>query len=294
MAAPSLLRLAAFQLPVIMLLLQQSGGVRSLTVGCVGDSITQGVGASCPVCPTKGPLQPCGPQGCAHAWPAHLQRLLGSQHTVLNWGHVAATMQRTTNCYDKDCEGRSCPTGRTSGSPQPCRSNGPPYWVTAEFARATNTTAPLDVVVIMLGTNDAKRNNWLHLGNESQYIDDAAAMVATFLSLPQKPKVYLSSPPPLYHPTYTMNQTVVGTIMPRILRTVCAQHSGCSFIDMIAPLGGWPQLSEPQLFLPNSTNGGCDGGDPKKCKGDGCHPDDLGHAKIASVVARALSLSPAQ
>jgi hypothetical protein len=49
MAAPSLLRLAAFQLPVIMLLLQQSGGVRSLTVGCVGDSITQGVGASCPV-----------------------------------------------------------------------------------------------------------------------------------------------------------------------------------------------------------------------------------------------------
>eukprot|EP01043_Picozoa_sp_COSAG02_P008482 COSAG02_NODE_272_length_26345_cov_761.363179_9_plen_286_part_00 len=272
---------------VSLLLLWQCVAVRSLTVGCVGDSITQGVGASCPPCPTRGPLQPCGPQGCAHAWPAQLQRQLGGNHRVLNWGHVAATMQRTTNCDDYDCEGRHCSVGPLL---RPCKSNGPPYWVTREFARATNVTAPLDVVVIMLGTNDAKRNNWEALGNQSQFTSDAAAMVATFLELPQKPRVFLSSPPPLYHATYTMNQTVVGLVMPHILRTVCAQHRDCSYIDMITPLGGWPSLSEPQLFLPNASNHGCDSKNPKQCKGDGCHPDDLGHAKIASVVAGALKL----
>jgi lysophospholipase L1-like esterase len=263
------------------------GGARGAVIGCVGDSITQGVGASCPPCPTKGPLQPCGLQGCAHAWPAQLQQQVGSSHTVLNWGHVAATMQSTTNCADKNCGGRHCLAGEKT---VPCRSNGPPYWVTREFARATNRSAPLDVVVIMLGTNDAKANNWLHLGNQTQYAEDAQRMVQTFMSLPQAPRVYLSTPPPLYHATYSMNQTVVGSIMPRVLRAV-ARRLGCEFIDMIAPLGGWPALTKPELFLPNRTNGGCD--TPHQCKGDGCHPDDLGHSRIATVVAAALHLTAA-
>jgi hypothetical protein len=38
---------------------------------------------------------------------------------------------------------------------------------------------------------------------------------------------------------------------------------------------------------PNATNGGCDV--LKGCKGDGCHPDDMGHHKIAEVVAKALA-----
>ena len=47
-------------------------GRQLTTVGCVGDSITEGVGASCPPCPTKpSPLQPCGPAGCAHSWHVH-------------------------------------------------------------------------------------------------------------------------------------------------------------------------------------------------------------------------------
>ena len=48
------------------------------------------------------------------------------------------------------------------------------------------------------------------------------------------------------------------------------------------------------LTLGMTGVGGAQLVNPKKCKGDGCHPDDLGHAKIASVVATALSLSPAQ
>eukprot|EP01051_Picozoa_sp_SAG22_P028679 SAG22_NODE_10239_length_546_cov_0.653244_1_plen_106_part_10 len=105
----------------------------------------------------------------------------------------------------------------------PCRSNGPPYWVPREFERATNTTAPLDIVVIMLGTNDAKRPS-------------------------------CGRPP-------------------------------------AAPLSTWSgrsagfRRSDPRLFLPNATNGGCDvpRGGPDGCKVAGCHPNDAGHHAIAVV-----------
>ena len=276
-----------FALAVILLQSAASSGAL-ITVGCVGDSITEGVGASCPPCPQPHPLQACGLAGCLHSWPGQLELLLGNgtSHSVLNWGHVAATMLSTTNCpsahVDPTCGGRNCSNGK------PCRSNGPPYWVTSEFARATNATAPLDAVIIMLGTNDAKLNNWKYLGNVTQYAADALRMVQTFLALPSRPQVFLSTPPPLYRATYSMNQTVVGVVIPRLLRAI-AQRTGAHFIDMITPLGRWPELSDPQLFLPNATNGGCDDVKPGACKGDGCHPDDLGNRKIAEVVQRALA-----
>lgn len=51
--------------------------------------------------------------------------------------------------------------------------------MTAEFKRATDSSAPLDAVIIMLGTNDAKKTNWVNLGNESQYAADATRMVCS-------------------------------------------------------------------------------------------------------------------
>jgi lysophospholipase L1-like esterase len=152
-----------------------------------------------------------------------------------------------------------------------------------------NKSATLDVVIAMLGTNDAKKNNWLNLGNETQYKHDTAKMIDALLALPSKPKVYIATPPPLYHATYTMNQSAVGVIIPQILKEI-ATMKGVGFIDMITPLGGWPALSRPDFFLPNSTNGGCD--TPGKCKGDGCHPDDAGHNAIARVVAGVIVTKP--
>lgn len=168
---------------------------------------------------------------------------------------------------------------------KPCRSNGPPYWVTQEFLAATNRSTPLDAVVIMLGTNDAKSRNWEVLGNASQYEQDTRAMVQLFQGLPRQPQVFLASPPPLYHSVYSMNQSVVGKIIPGILRGV-AEETNSTFVDLVQALGGWPSLDKPALFLPNATNGGCD--ILAKCKGDGCHPDDLGHRAIAEVIAAAL------
>ena len=167
---------------------------------------------------------------------------------------------------------------------QPCKSNGPPYWVTAEFKRACDPLQPLDAIVIMLGTNDAKRTNWVDLGNQTQYRDDATRMVNVFRSLPQRPAVFIATPPPLYGDVYTMNQTVIGEVIPRILKAVAAE-TNATFIDVVTPLGGMDRAL-PWLFFPNETNGGCDV--PKQCKGDGCHPDDAGHRAIANVVQHAL------
>ena len=256
-----------------------------MVVACVGDSITAGVGASCPPCPSPhaSPLQPCPrPLGCANSWPAQLQQQLGSTYQVQNYGHVAATMQSTTNCDGANCSGRMC-------DGKPCRSDGPPYWATSEFKAATNQSQQLHAVVIMLGTNDAKHNNWHNLGNSSQFRKDAAAMVDLFLQLPGKPRIFLSTPPPLYSAhVYSMNQTVVAVDIPKILQDVADSKDSpgtgdrVTCVDMISPLGGWPGLNKPELFLPNASNHGCN--TVGQCKGDGCHPDDAGHRAIASVL----------
>ena len=132
-----LARAAALQLGLLVLVVGAGAGAGAgagvATIGCVGDSITQGVGASCPPCvypPGDYPrLQACGPHGCNRSWPGQLQQILGAGSSfVWNWGHVAATMQSTTNCNKSTaCGGRMC-------GGKPCKSNGPPYWATREFA----------------------------------------------------------------------------------------------------------------------------------------------------------------
>ena len=48
----------------------------------------------------------------ARGRPAQLQALLGSSHRVWNWGHVAATMQSSTNCARGGLGRRICGQNR--------------------------------------------------------------------------------------------------------------------------------------------------------------------------------------
>lgn len=62
------------------------------------------------------------------------------------------------------------------------------------------------------------------------------------MPLRQRPRIFLSTPPPLYrNGVYSMNQTVIGEVMPRILKAV-AMATNVSFIDMATPLGGTASL----------------------------------------------------
>ena len=71
-----------------------------------------------------------------------------------------------------------------------------------------------DIVILMLGTNDAKTVNW----NKTAYVEDYLEMANNFLNLPSKPNLHLMISPPLYKEMqYGINHTVVNEILPNLI-----------------------------------------------------------------------------
>jgi len=52
-----------------------------------------------------------------------------------------------------------------------------------------------NVVIIQLGTNDAKEWNW----NEENFVNDYTDLINEYKKLPSNPSIFISIPPPLYH-----------------------------------------------------------------------------------------------
>lgn len=67
-----------------------------------------------------------------------------------------------------------------------------PYWNEDNYQDALISKP--DIVILMLGTNDAKTINW----DQTNYIKDYKEMANIFLSLQTKPLLYMMIPPPLY------------------------------------------------------------------------------------------------
>jgi hypothetical protein len=102
----------------------QRGSASAIKIGCVGDSITAGVHSS-----NRGTM----------AYPAQLQRMIDAQqgkgrYAVTNLGACGSTaLKKTPN-------------------------KGQPYWERPQYK--TLISNKWDVIVIMLGTNDANPNAW--------------------------------------------------------------------------------------------------------------------------------------
>ena len=107
------------------------------------------------------------PQPEIRSWPARLQFYLGNQakYDVRNFGVSARTMQK---------------------------AGDHPYWQEKAFAEA-QAFAP-DIVLVKLGTNDSKPQNW----NRARFAADAKEMVELFQKLPSHPRVILCLPVPLF------------------------------------------------------------------------------------------------
>lgn len=136
-----------------------------------------------------------------------------------------------------------------------------PYWKTKEFEGA-NAFQP-DIVVIKLGTNDSKPQNWDQ--HKAEFAADAKALVAHFQALPSKPKVYVCLPVPVYETKWGINEPVVkGEVIP-ILQQV-AKELKLPTIDLYTALSG------KALMFP-----------------DKIHPNAAGAKVIAETVAKALA-----
>ena len=171
-------------------------------VACVGDSITQGVGAK------RG-----------KSWPAQLQQILGEKWKVENFGLSGTTLMNSGN---------------------------KPYQKSPHFKRAKASAA--DVVVIMLGTNDTKPNNWKHF--EKDYEKDYRDLISHFSSQAGKPRIFLCLPPYIAKDgNWGINDPNTVAQKPVVIKI--ARDLGLGLIDVHSALKGKDDLI-PDKVHPNT------------------------------------------
>jgi acyl-CoA thioesterase-1 len=105
-----------------------------------------------------------------------------------------------------------------------------------EFQAATRFKP--NVVVIELGTNDSKPQNWRY---RDWFAGDLRSMIDHFAALPSKPKIWLCKPAPVVRDRSGINAKVVRSeIIPTIERI--AKEKSLGVIDLYEPLSNKPEL----------------------------------------------------
>jgi lysophospholipase L1-like esterase len=198
------------QLRVLAIFLFWGAGIllgrAAITVACIGDSITAGVGVTTP---------------SLESYPAKLQKLLGTNYNVLNYG-----VSGTTVLISGDMT----------------------YWSTGAYTASHNAPLP-DIVIIMLGTNDSKPQNWKNGTNN--FYSDYRRLIATYTNLVSNPRVLICTPPPVFGSnSYNINAGVIATnISPLIWQL--GTNLNHQVIDMQTLLAGHSEWF-PDYVHPNS------------------------------------------
>lgn len=168
------------------------------------------------------------------SYPAQLQTVLGSAFEVKNFGVSGRTLLKKGDY---------------------------PYWNEGQFTASKNYQP--NVVIIMLGTNDSKSQNWGPYKNEfkTDYLD----LIAQYRALDSKPVVYVATAPTVTRDNFGITQTVTtGEVVP--LQKEIAEEAGCPIIDINAFTAG-----QTDWFA------------------DGVHPNDFGYGKLAEHFATYLT-----
>ena len=119
-----------------------------------------------------------------------------------------------------------------------------------------------NIVIIMLGTNDTKPQNWKH---EAEFVGDYRDLIKSFQELPSKPKVYVCRPCPVPGKgNFGINEENVLKIIERLGPLI--KELDCGMIDMHAA------LLEKAALLP-----------------DRVHPNTAGAGEMAKAAAKAIT-----
>jgi lysophospholipase L1-like esterase len=195
--------------------------------------LTSGVARPEPIDPTKysAPVRvACVGDSITHgsgaspgfSYPDQLQKLLGDRWQVKNFGVSARTLLRQGDY---------------------------PYWKEKAFTNAQNFHP--DVVIILLGTNDTKPQNWIH---KEEFRKDYTDLINVFLGLPHRPEVFICYPPPVPEPgNYGINEAGVQAEIPIIADLAARLNVGV--IDMHAALIHKADLL-PDRVHPNNEGAG--------------------------------------
>ncbi|WP_026462345.1 GDSL-type esterase/lipase family protein [Adhaeribacter aquaticus] len=165
-------------------------------------------------------------------YPDHLQRLLGDAYEVKNYGVGGRTLLKKGDY---------------------------PYWKEAKYQQVLQWNP--DIVVIKLGTNDSKPQNWQY---KADFKKDYVAFIKSFKKLKSKPKIYICKPMPAYRVNFRINPAVIKDEQLALIEQI-ARKAKVQIIDLYTPFLGKDNLAP-----------------------DGIHPTGEGAALIAQEVYGAI------
>jgi acetyl esterase/lipase len=169
-----------------------------------------------------------------NGYPAQMQKMLGDGYWVKNFGVSGRTLMNSGDL---------------------------PYM--KELAWEDALAFKPDVVVIKLGTNDTKPENWVH---KADFEKDLQQMIDALKALPSQPKIYICNPIPAFKPSWNINEEVIaGEIIPMLEKAV-KKNQLAGLIDLHTPFEG-------QEALLNE---------------DGIHPTQAGARKMAEIIAKQI------
>lgn len=143
-------------------------------------------------------------------YPDVLQQLLGDEYDVENFGVSGRTLL-------------------TKGDF--------PYWNEQKYQDALQWQP--DVIIIKLGTNDSKPQNW-KWGNE--FLKDYIELVNSFKQAANKPRIYLCYPIPVFESRWGITESIVKKeIIPQVKKV--ARKTGSKVINLYKPFVGKSHLT---------------------------------------------------
>ena len=195
-----------------------------IRIACIGNSITHGVGAKDPV---------------KDSYPAILQRMLGADYEVVNFGvSGACLLSKSLYAY------RNTPGFEDAKKYQP------------------------NIVIIKLGTNDAKQKNNLIFG---ELQEDLTKIIEEFQQLDSRPEVILLKHVPIYrYKVGEHNDTILKNVVIPAIEKV-AKTKKLKIVDL------YNALSNKLALFP-----------------DKLHPNEEGYKMIAKEVYQSLKGAVAQ
>ncbi len=150
-------------------------------------------------------------------YPSKLNAMLGPRFLVQNFGRSGATLSKVGDL---------------------------PYWTTEEYRAATDSDP--DVVIIQLGTNDTKPQNWR---GKDAFKQDYKALWEHFRGLKSHPKVWVCLPVPVYGEQWGINAPKLDEAIECIQEV--ADREKIPVIDLNDALTGHPEFF-PDKIHPNA------------------------------------------
>jgi lysophospholipase L1-like esterase len=157
-----------------------------------------------------------------NSYPAQLGKLLGNEWEVKNFGVSGSTL---------------------------LKNGDRPYWKQNAFVSAKDFSP--DVVIIKLGTNDTKPQNWKY---KDEFMADYSAMIKEFKELPSRPFIIVCLPVPAFPDRWGIRDSIItADIIPMIKKI--AKWNKVKIIDLHSPLIKYSDWF-PDKIHPNAEGAG--------------------------------------